>query len=82
MSPLQTTVAPSNCISVVPVGTQATLSYHRGEALYTNEQWDELKAKVVPRLDEGVTVGGTKTRNTPNAMVYAVISVLFDFFVL
>eukprot|EP00434_Breviolum_minutum_P022378 symbB.v1.2.019752.t1/scaffold1581.1/size110566/2 len=25
---------------------KATLSYHRGEALYTNEQWDELKAKV------------------------------------
>ena len=57
-----TTFAPSNDISVIAVGTQATLSFHRGEALYTNEQWDELKAKVVPRRDEGVTVGGTKTR--------------------
>ena len=65
VSLLQTTFAPSNYISVVAVGTQATLSFHRGEALYTNEQWDELKAKVVPRRDEGVTVGGTKTRKYP-----------------
>ena len=70
MSLLQTTFAPSNDISVIAVGTQATLSFHRGEALYTNEQWDELKAKVVPRRDEGVTVGGTKTRFLIELLLY------------
>lgn len=43
-------------LCIVAFHAQATLAYHRDEPLYSDEQWDELKAAVVPCFFNMVTI--------------------------